>query len=146
MTGTTVLAELNRIYTAAGSLTPAAVVADATPEGSPLHHHFEWDDATAAHAHRLTQAAALIRSIKVERTVPGEREPVMVRRYLSVPGTDEEDSASWTYVEVDDLSQRALVVIAAQMESDFAALRRKYRLHSALLADLIKREMGGETA
>ena len=49
----------------AGELHPRAVVEDARPPESPLHPHFEWNDAKAAEAHRLDQARALIRSIRV---------------------------------------------------------------------------------
>jgi hypothetical protein len=41
-------------------LTREAVVAAATPPGHPLHDQFEWDDAKAAHLHRLDQAQELI--------------------------------------------------------------------------------------
>ncbi len=35
-----------------GEITPRAVVADARGDSSPLHSCFDWDDATAAEAHR----------------------------------------------------------------------------------------------
>lgn len=49
----------------AGRLTPDDVIEDAKDPKSPLHGYFEWNDAKAAHAHRLEQARALIRSVKV---------------------------------------------------------------------------------
>ena len=48
-----------------GQLHPQAVVADARDPKSVLHPHFEWNDAKAAEAHRLDQARALIRSIRI---------------------------------------------------------------------------------
>lgn len=48
-----------------GQLHPQAVVQGARSPKSLLHRHFEWDDAKAAEAHRLDQARALIRSIRV---------------------------------------------------------------------------------
>jgi hypothetical protein len=48
-----------------GELHPHAVVADARDAKSPLHRYFEWDDKKAAEAHRMDQARALIRSIRV---------------------------------------------------------------------------------
>ena len=57
---------LDKLATAgAGQLKPGAVVADARSKASPLHPFFEWDDAKAAHAHRLNQARILIRSITI---------------------------------------------------------------------------------
>jgi hypothetical protein len=43
----------------------ADILEDARPVGSPLHEHFEWDDAEAAEAHRLSQARELVASIRV---------------------------------------------------------------------------------
>jgi len=48
-----------------GELHPQAVVADARDAKSPLHRYFEWDDKKAAEAHRMDQARALIRSIRI---------------------------------------------------------------------------------
>lgn len=48
-----------------GQLHPQAVVQGARSPKSLLHRHFEWDDAKAAEAHRLDQARALIRSIRI---------------------------------------------------------------------------------
>lgn len=44
-----------------GVLRPADVVEAATPTTSPLHKYFDWDDAHAAHQHRLDQARRLMR-------------------------------------------------------------------------------------
>lgn len=48
-----------------GRLTPEATVAAAKNRRHPLHKHFEWDDAAAAHAYRLDQARELIRVVRV---------------------------------------------------------------------------------
>jgi hypothetical protein len=48
-----------------GQLHPQAVVQGARSSKSLLHRYFEWDDAKAAEQHRLDQARALIRSIRV---------------------------------------------------------------------------------
>lgn len=52
-----------------GRLTPDEVLAAARDQASPLHDSFEWDEAKAAHAHRLDQARSLIRSVMVVVTV-----------------------------------------------------------------------------
>lgn len=48
-----------------GSLVAADVVEDARNKKSPLHPNFEWDDAKAAHEHRLATARTLVGSIRV---------------------------------------------------------------------------------
>ncbi len=48
-----------------GEITPRAVVADARGDSSPLHSCFDWDDATAAEAHRVHTARQLIGSLVV---------------------------------------------------------------------------------
>jgi hypothetical protein len=48
-----------------GQLHPQNVVEDARDPKSLLHPHFEWDDKKAAELHRVDQARALIRSIRV---------------------------------------------------------------------------------
>ena len=48
-----------------GIVTPADLVKDAKRKGSPIHDCFEWDDTVAAKAHRISQAAHLLRSIEV---------------------------------------------------------------------------------
>ena len=49
-----------------GHLTPHATVKAARDPNSPLHRHFEWDDAAAAEAYRLDQAREIIRLIRIE--------------------------------------------------------------------------------
>lgn len=54
-----------------GTVTPDSVVAAAKNPNSVLHDHFEWNDARAAHQHRLEIARYLIRSVhyySVDRT------------------------------------------------------------------------------
>ena len=40
------------------------VVEAARDDQSPLHRHFEWDDAKAAHTERLSQARGIIRAFE----------------------------------------------------------------------------------
>jgi hypothetical protein len=55
------LAELHQ-----GRITPEMVVEAARDPNSPLHSAFTWDDAQAAHEHRLAQARVLLRRVRVE--------------------------------------------------------------------------------
>lgn len=61
-----VLQELQTIEKEHGILTPNLVVKKAEDKMSPLHSHFQWDDAAAAEGYRIWQARQLIKSVKVE--------------------------------------------------------------------------------
>ena len=69
-----------------GRIVPEEVVDAARDPDSPLHSSFPWDDATAAHAHRLNLARELIRWVKFEVIINDE--PVRTVRYVSDPAQD----------------------------------------------------------
>ena len=73
---------------AAGDLTAPRVVEEARAESSPLHAHFDWDDTTAAHKHRLEQARTLIRRVRLEVTV--HEHVFRVPAYVHDPSRDKE--------------------------------------------------------
>jgi hypothetical protein len=65
-------------------LVPEELVEEARDSEHPLHDYFNWDDKSAAHAHRVDQARQLICRIKVTVTeefdlVPGGKVPMYVR-------------------------------------------------------------------
>lgn len=61
-------------------LTPQDVLEDARDPASPLHTHFDWDDASAAEKFRLKQAGEILTAVRVIRiTQPGE---VLVPAYI----------------------------------------------------------------
>lgn len=69
-----------------GSLAPDDVLAAATPEDSPIHGLFEWDDGKAGHAFRLDQARIVIRRVRVHyiESEPKVRE-IRVSEYIHDP-------------------------------------------------------------
>lgn len=81
-----------------GRLTPASVVNAARDPSSPLHAHFEWDESKAAHAYRLDQARALIRSVQVVITT--EDRTISTVHYVRDPAQDYSDQG---YVSVAKL-------------------------------------------
>ena len=102
----------------AGILRPETVVESARDEDSPLHDHFEWDDAEAAAAYRVRQARDMIRiCVSYIDVSPDEKMPVRV--FVSLTPDREEDGRGYR--------------VTAQVMSD-TDLRRQ------LLADA-KREM-----
>lgn len=119
-----VRAALQAIYDEEGRLTPAAVVERARPQDSPLHGQFEWDDAAAAHRHRLDRARHLIRSVKIRYQAPTgelrETRQWVNMRTAATPST----YLSVTDVAQDDLASR---VVLAEAERKFRELMRAYK-------------------
>lgn len=58
-----------------------AIVSAAAPVSSPLHAEFDWDDTSAARAHRLHQARQMRCSLVVE-VITKDREPSHVRAFV----------------------------------------------------------------
>lgn len=102
-----------------GELRPDAVVEAAQSRRSPLHRHFEWDDAVCGILHRREQARELIRVIRV---VEGRQAPR--RAFLSVS-----TSAGTAYhplaavLSSVDLQMRVL----DQAMRDVEALEKRYK-------------------
>jgi hypothetical protein len=65
---------------------------------SPSHRHFDWDDKSAAHEHRRTQAAELMRSVNIIYESPGG-ESKKVRAFSSV--RDEENPKKHVYITTE---------------------------------------------
>ena len=60
--------ELERIKSRnGGEIDANTVVEAARSKRSPIHRDFEWDDAIAAHEHRLETARKMVRSIEIVR-------------------------------------------------------------------------------
>jgi hypothetical protein len=133
-----VATELDAIYQGRGQLTPRVVVDVARDPGHPLHTQFEWDDSVAGEKYRQTQAAQLIRSVRVVEPV-GDRDQVRVRAWHSVPRPD-----GRTYVPAEDVRQdeftRQLVLQAAERE--WRALYARYKHLDAFLA-VVRQDLAG---
>lgn len=63
-------------------LTADVVIEKATPEGSPLHSYFEWDNTIAAHKYRKVQANRYIRRLEVVIDVGGNH--VQTKSFVSI--------------------------------------------------------------
>lgn len=120
--------ELRAIWDARGTLTPAAVVEEARTQNHPLHGHFEWDDQVAGAAYRCTQAAQMIRQVRItiEAGDPDEMTH-RVRAWLPASYAGDKTAEPSSYVPADTVqspAQRELVL--RQMRREAAALRRRY--------------------
>jgi len=113
-------------------LKPAEVVELAKNPRSPLHRFFDWNDASAAHKHRVWRARQLINHVRVVVVDEnGRRRPE--RLFFNVRLEDDEKSQR-VYVAVDrimeDSGLRSQVVHQALQE--FRALGEKYRRYKEL--------------
>lgn len=87
-----------------GILTAEKVIKAASNKSSPLHSCFEWDDAAAAHKHRLEQAESLIRRYRIEEK---KVTPQRVEITYGVPEYSQHPGLSNGYARTFDLMNGA---------------------------------------
>jgi hypothetical protein len=114
-----VLNELAQIQGSSAVLTAEAVLTYAANPDTALHSHFEWDDAKASHAYRLSQARQLIR---VFFTVldDGAGRDVPMRVYVEAKAVEPKvNGYEKTAFVLDDpfKRQELLLAIVRRMES-----------------------------
>lgn len=96
----------------------------ARDSSSPIHCEFEWDDEVAAEEWRFEQAAYLIRSICVVREAMPDREPQIVRAFVSVSGETNRHAFTSIVVALSDPDLRRQVLERALRELE--AWQHKY--------------------
>lgn len=116
--------ELLAIRETNGKLTPQTVVDAARPSDSPLHSKFEWDDSIAGEAFRRSQAADLIRSVRVTYLPSGDGPQSSVRAFHAVKRPDVGHVYDPVEEVIDDPIQRAILL--RDMERDWRALKQRY--------------------
>lgn len=132
-----------------GVLRPEDVVHEAKDPKHPLHGDFTWDNATAAHAHRIDQARTLIKTVRV--VVTTEKRTVEVVHYVRDPRLAADEAG---YVGLPRLMTEKDAVnkaLAAEFDRALSALRRASDLAAALgvdarVDDIMRRleELSGE--
>jgi len=129
--------ELTTVYQLHGELTPQIVVDEARSSDAPLHHRFEWDDATGAEQYRLSQAARLIRSVRIEYTTPESNERKFIRAFSSLHESGEPERQGYApTVEIleNDVTRKILL---RNMQRDIAVLKTRYG-HLAEFANMMQ--------
>ncbi len=125
----TASAEFARIRKRRGRLTPAFVVDAAKSPNSPLHSCFTWDDRAAGRAHRLQQAAELIRSVRIVFRADPDDKPRTIRAQVSIVGPRGREYVPFVHaMTVEDYRGQLL----SDALRDLEAFRAKYRDLSAL--------------
>lgn len=107
-------------------LLPDAIVAAAKKKDSVLHPLFEWNDSKAAHAHRIDQARALVRTIKIDITT--ETTTVQTVAYIRNPDAEPEDQGYVSVMRLLREPDRARAALVAEFSRAAAALRRAREL------------------
>lgn len=108
--------ELERIRLANnGRLAQEDVVASAKDAGNPLHPAFEWNDKRAAHLHRLSQAAHIIRKLDIVHSAGDGNDAKPIRAFVSVT-RDEDQSYTSIAHAMSDAELREQVVARAHKE------------------------------
>lgn len=113
-----------------GTLSPSTVVRDAAADDHPLHPSFEWNDATAAHQHRLNQARAILRLPRTTVVIEGCR--IISPSYVHDPGAAKGEQGYVAVAEIKSESQVASDAVDAEVERATGALKRAEGIASAL--------------
>lgn len=113
--------ELERIRVESnGRLSQEAVVSEARDKKSPLHPAFEWNDKIAAHQHRLTQAAYVIRMLSVSYVASDEgkgSEPI--RAFVNVSRDNDRSYTSIAHAMSDDELREQVIARAMKELEDW---------------------------
>jgi hypothetical protein len=113
-----------------GSASAENVVAAAKSKRNALHPEFEWDNETAAHEHRLSQARELMRHLVIVRHDISTDRPQRVYQVVKVPSeAGVKERPKHVYRSTDDVMAdpelRAEVLARALRE--LIAIRAKFR-------------------
>lgn len=108
---------------------PAVIVDDAKNPRSPLHKHFEWNDAAAASKHRLWEARRMLNCIRVVIDKGNGRETVTVPAFVNIV-VEEFDPDDAEHARPTARSQGYATVKKGMITPSF----RKYLLGEALRA------------
>ena len=121
--------EFEKIEKRDGGLTNKNVLDAARPVKSPLHKAFEWDDAKAAEAYRLTQAGAMIRNLTIVVEEPEMKEAKTVRAYVNIS-----EKREGVYVNIiSSLSEKSSrEKLLSDALKELSAFQRKYQTLSEL--------------
>lgn len=100
-----------------GLLEPEMVVDAARDEASPLHPHFEWDNAVAAEAFRADQARELVRSLTVDIS-RSNLETKAVRAFVNVDiGSERGYLSTFTAMSSEELRKQVLERAFGELEA-----------------------------
>jgi hypothetical protein len=113
-------------------LLPDDVVDAAAHPDHPLHGDFNWDDTSAAHEHRLSQARELIRCVILEDDATGKKMPA----YVSLMDDRKEKHGGYRSTEEVVNSPAHLAALDRTAKSELQSWTRRYQMLTGLVADV----------
>lgn len=113
-----------------GYVTAERVVQAARVADHVWHHRFVWDDAVAAHQHRLDQARTLIRSVRYE--VRHENRVLSTVAYIRDPDAAGDEQAYVSVARLATDADRARSAVLAEFSRVASALKRARDLAAVL--------------
>ncbi len=116
-----------------GVLTPEDAVEAAKSEKSAMHDYFEWDDTVAGHQHRLAQARALFKTIRVE--IKTEVTVLSAPKYIRDPSAEDRAQGYREVVEVRTKADLSRDAMAGELKRARAYLHRSLAIAQALGMD-----------
>lgn len=122
-----------------GEVTPEIVVKAASAESHPWHNRLTWDNEKAAHAHRLDQARALIRSVNYDIVLTSR--VVSCPAYVRDPQRDVNEQGYVSIRTIRPKSEQARAVLEGEFERVRAALARAQAIAHVLQLEDQVREM-----
>ena len=132
---------LRAVYEKHGELTPRAVLDTGRDPEHPLHGEFTWDGEKAAEKQRLSEAAALIRRVKI--TVVSSSNPdveVRIRQYVA----PRDPRRPGVYVDAADANMITQQHLMGLMRNEWSALRRRWQNYGEFWA-MIDQERDKDT-
>ena len=115
--------EFEKIEKEYGEVTSENVLESATPEDSPMHSIFEWDDSVAAHKFRLKQATTLILNLHCE-VENQKKKPIKVNAYYNVSETKQ---GSFVNVESAFSNPDTKEIVLKRALAELNAFKIKYK-------------------
>lgn len=116
--------ELEKIEKKYGEVTSELVLQSATPEDSPLHSIFEWDDRKAAHSYRLQQASVMICNLAREVESEEDSKPKVIRAYVDV---SENTRGSFVNIGAAFQNQDSRDIVLQRALNELKAFEEKYK-------------------
>lgn len=113
-----------------GGLTPEAIVEEASDPTHEWHCRFEWDDAIAAHKHRIDTARGIIRSVKFEI----EYHNLILRppQYVRDPAKDSSEQGYRSLVPFSRSKKQKADLMHQEIARGVGNLRRAFNVALAL--------------
>ena len=133
-------AEIQAIYDERGEVRASWVVERSKPQSSALHAYINWDDKSAAEAHRLNQARQVLRVVRITTGESTEAQPLM---HVPTWSTEEEREGAYQVVgkivQDKDAYARTLDEATRRLAAaSFAVQQLKDAAHDAQDLDLAK--------